>query len=247
MSFVKALRSSIAPAVRTHRTVPSSLLASTRAARTASPFVHQQTRTMASAQFLEEIKKRRTYYNISNKSPIPDARVEEIVKQIVLNVPSSFNSQSSRVVVLFKKEHEKLWDFASEILKPIVPEQQWPTTAGKLASFKAGYGTILFFEDQVPVRELQKNFPLYQESFPAWSEHTSGMIQFATWTSLELEGFGASLQHYNPLIDQKVKSEWNIPDSWNLIAQMPFGTPSAPPTEKKFSPIEERVKVFGNL
>jgi len=200
---------------------------------------------MSSAQFLEAIKTRRTYYNITNKAPISDDKVEEIVKEIVLHVPSSFNSQSSRVVVLFKKEHEKLWDFTSDVLKPIVPAEQWGATEKKLASFKAGYGTILFFEDQEPVRSLQEKFPLYQESFPVWAEHTDGMIQFATWTALELEGFGASLQHYNPLIDQKVKAEWNIPSTWNLIAEMPFGTPGGAPFDKTFQPIEERVKVFG--
>ena len=89
------------------------------------------------------------------------------------------------------------------------------------------------------------------------------MIQLATWTALELEGFGASLQvkrldmmpvetladafpqHYNPLIDEKVRETWNIPASWNLIAEMPFGTPTAAPAEKAFSPIEERVKIYG--
>ncbi|NFV72581.1 nitroreductase, partial [Clostridium botulinum] len=38
-------------------------------------------------------------------------------------------------------------------------------------------------------------------------------------------GFGASLQHYNELIEEDVKKEWNIPNNWKLIAQMPFGKP----------------------
>ncbi|PCH35752.1 Nitroreductase [Wolfiporia cocos MD-104 SS10] len=200
---------------------------------------------MSSAQYLDALKTRRTYYNITPKSPIPDARIEEIVQQVVLHTPSSFNSQSSRAVVLLKKEHEKLWDIVAEVLKPVVPEGGWPATEKKLQGFKSGYGTVLFFEDQEPIRRLQEAFPLYQESFPGWSEHTSGMIQLSTWTALELEGFGASLQHYNPLIDQKVKTAWNIPSTWNLIAEMPFGVPGAPAGDKAFSPIEERVKVYG--
>lgn len=123
-----------------------------------------------SAQFLEAIKKRRTYYALSNKAPISDERVEEIVKEIVLHTPSSFNSQSSRVVVLFKKEHEKLWDIVLDVLKPVVPAEQFPTTEKKIQSFKAAYGSILYFEDQEPVRSLQEKFPLYQESFPVWAE-----------------------------------------------------------------------------
>lgn len=30
------------------------------------------------------------------------------------------------------------------------------------------------------------------------------MIQFAVWTALETEGLGASLQHYNPIIAQRL-------------------------------------------
>jgi predicted oxidoreductase (fatty acid repression mutant protein) len=70
------------------------------------------------------------------------------------------------------------------------------------------------------------------------------MHQYVVWTSLEIEGLGASLQHYNPLIDADVRKEWNIPDSWNLVAQMPFGKIVAPAGEKEFQPLEERIKVF---
>ncbi len=48
------------------------------------------------------------------------------------------------------------------------------------------------------------------------------MHQFAIW--MHYEGIGASLQHYNPLVECKMTSkEFNIPKSWKLIAQMPFG------------------------
>ena len=53
-----------------------------------------------------------------------------------------------------------------------------------------------------------------------------------------------TLQHYQPLVDDEVKKEWNIPDFWKLVAQMPFGVPSTPAGEKQFAPIEGRVKVY---
>lgn len=59
---------------------------------------------------------------------------------------------------------------------------------------------------------------------------------------------GASLQHYNPLIDPKVSAEWNIPLEWKLVAQMPFGKPTAPAGPKPLGmkkPVEERLKVYG--
>jgi predicted oxidoreductase (fatty acid repression mutant protein) len=70
------------------------------------------------------------------------------------------------------------------------------------------------------------------------------MHQLAVWTMLEELGFGANLQHYNPLIDERVAKEWNIPANWKLIAEMPFGTPANGPGDKDFKPLEDRVKIF---
>jgi predicted oxidoreductase (fatty acid repression mutant protein) len=61
---------------------------------------------------------------------------------------------------------------------------------------------------------------------------------------LEDMGFGVNLQHYNPLIDEAVAREWNIPATWKLIAEMPFGVPAGEPGEKDFKPLDDRVKVF---
>lgn len=70
------------------------------------------------------------------------------------------------------------------------------------------------------------------------------MLQYVIWTALEIEGLGANLQHYNPIIDDEVKQEWNVPSNWKLIAQMPFGKKVAEAGDKDFMPLEERIKVF---
>ncbi|MBT2293623.1 nitroreductase family protein [Paenibacillus albidus] len=197
-----------------------------------------------SKSFFEAVKGRRSIYAISKESTISDAKIQEIVEEAVLHSPTSFNSQSSRAVVLLGEAHDKLWDITTETLRKIVPAEQFEGTAQKLASFKAGYGSVLFFEDQTVVKSLQENFALYAENFPIWSNQSSGILQFVVWTALAEEGLGASLQHYNPLIDDEVKAAWGIPAEWKLIAQMPFGKTAAPAGEKEFQPIEERVKVF---
>ena len=114
-------------------------------------------------------------------------------------------------------------------------------------AFKSGYGTVLYFEDSEVVEELQEKFALYKENFPIWSQQSSGMLQFAIWTALEIEGFGATLQHYNPLIDEEVRKEWGVPENWKLIAQMPFGKPVVPAGEKEYQPLENRVKFINNV
>ncbi len=130
------------------------------------------------------------------------------------------------------EQHDKLWDITKETLRKIVPENNFTSTEEKMNAFKSGYGTVLYFEDNQVVEELQENFALYKDNFPIWSQQSSGMLQFAIWTALEIEGFGATLQHYNPLIDEEVRKEWEVPESWKLIAQMPFGKPVVPAGEK---------------
>lgn len=162
-----------------------------------------------------------------------------------MNVPSAFNSQTTRIVLLLGANHKKVWEITKDELRKIVPVDAFKATEEKInGAFEAGYGTILFFEDQAVVEGLQKQFPLYADNFPVWSQQTSAMHQLAIWTMLEDAGLGASLQHYNPLIDKGVAKEWNINPNWKLIAEMPFGTPVKEPGEKQFAPLEERILVF---
>lgn len=195
--------------------------------------------------FSEALKHRRTYYSINNQSPVSDEEIEHIVNFAVTHVPSAFNSQSTRAVLLLGESHQKLWTIVKEALKKMVPEEAFEKTKEKIDhSFACGYGTVLFFEDQLVVKGLQEAFPLYQDNFPVWSHQTSAMHQLTVWTMLEDVGFGASLQHYNPLIDDEVRREWHLPEHWHLIAEMPFGSPIGDPGAKEFQSLEERVKVF---
>lgn len=195
--------------------------------------------------FKEALKHRRTHYQICNHSSISDEQIKEIIDFAVMNVPSAFNSQTTRVVLLLGSNHKKVWEITKDELRKIVPVDAFKATEEKInGAFEAGYGTILFFEDQAVVEGLQKQFPLYADNFPVWSQQTSAMHQLAIWTMLEDAGLGASLQHYNPLIDKEIANEWQINPNWKLIAEMPFGTPVKEPGEKQFAPLEERVLVF---
>lgn len=194
--------------------------------------------------FYNAVADRRTFYEISKEAAASDEKIKEILEHAVKHTPSAFNSQSARLVLLLGKHHDKLWDITKEALRKIVPAEQFGATEDKINSFRNGYGTILYFEDQSVIEALQKQFALYKDNFPVWSQQSSGMLQYVIWTSLEIEGFGVSLQHYNELIEADVKKEWSIPGNWKLIAQMPFGKPIAQPDTKQFKPVEERIKVF---
>lgn len=195
--------------------------------------------------FLQALKERRSYYALSDKSPAEQAEIIQVIKEAVKYAPSAFNCQGTRAVVLFGERHLKVWQIVCETLQARVPADKFAPTAQKIASFSAAYGTVLFWEDWTAVEELQHKFPLYKENFPIWAYQANAMAELAVWSGLETLGLGASLQHYNPLIDEAVKREFGLPASWKLIAQMPFGQPTQAPLPKTFSPIEERVKVLG--
>lgn len=198
-----------------------------------------------SVQLFQAIaERRRSVYALDKNTPLTSVQIDQLVEHALLHTPSSFNSQSTRLVVLHGAEHEKLWDATNEILRKIVPAESFAPTEVKLNMFKAAAGTVLFFEDMNVIKGLQEQFALYADNFPVWSHHTSAMHQYAIWTALASENVGANLQHYNPLINDFVATEWKIPDNWQLTAQLVFGGIVAPAGEKTFAPVAERMKVF---
>ena len=191
-------------------------------------------------------EKRRSIYALSDQLPVSKDEIVKLVEHAILHTPSSFNSQSARIVVLFDEDHQKLWDITEETLKVIVgDDEKFQGTKDKIVGFKAGAGTILFFEDKGVVRSMQEAAPLYADKFPIWAHQTNAMHQYVIWTALASIDVGANLQHYNPVIDQQVADTWNIADDWELNAQMVFGAIEQPAGDKEFKPVEERMKVFG--
>lgn len=179
---------------------------------------------------------RRSVYALGKNLPISEQEVIEIIDNAVKYSPSAFNSNTAHAVVLLGDNHQKLWDITyAELAKLLPTDEAKATTKGKIDNFAVAYGTILFFEDHNVVKGLQEQFPSYADNFPLWSEQSTGIASFAVWNALAEAGVGANIQHYNPLIDEKVTNEWNIPSNLVLRAQMPFGeiVGAAAPIERK--------------
>lgn len=197
------------------------------------------------SKFNQLMKKRRSIYALGpNLKQDPD-EIFNLVKQVVRDSPTAFNSQTTRAVVLFGKSSDKVWDIVEDTLRGIVKDDQsFAKTKEKIASFRAGFGTILFLTDTKVVHQLEKDFPLYADNFAGWAEQGIGGAQQAVWTALAEQGIGASLQHYNPLIDKAVHEAFDLPDNWQLRAEMPFGSIEHPAGDKEFMADEDRFKLF---
>ncbi|ANY11049.1 nitroreductase family protein [Leuconostoc lactis] len=190
--------------------------------------------------------KRRSIYALGRQVTQTPEALYDLVKSAVKQSPTSFNNQSVRAVVLMGDAHEKLWDMTAQRLQQEVPDEAaYQQTLAKINhAFKAGFGTVLFYTDTDVVKMYEEQIPLYAENFYDWSEQGHGMAEYATWLALTEAGLGASLQHYNPLIDEAVAAAFDIPDNWRLRAQMPFGSIEAAASEKDMMSDAERFKFF---
>lgn len=77
--------------------------------------------------------------------------------------------------MLFNGEHEKFWEATREMLSAAIGEEAMNNGSNaKLDGFKAGHGTILFFEDYQIIRGQQEAYKLYADNFPIWASQTNG-------------------------------------------------------------------------
>ncbi|WP_430604489.1 nitroreductase [Enterococcus sp. DIV1368b] len=196
-------------------------------------------------EFTNILKNRRSIYDLGRNVSQSNEELTTLIQEAIKESPTAFNAQSTRAVILFGDAHEKLWEMTEEALRPLTPADAFPNTQNKLASFKKGYGTVLFFKDTDVIKNLQEQFALYADNFPDWSEQSNGIATANTWVALSEEGLGANLQHYNPVIDEAVAREWSIPTNWKLRAQLVFGSPESPAGEKEYMNDADRFRVFG--
>lgn len=186
---------------------------------------------------IELLKNRRSYYEIDDNIDVAVEKIEEVLKEVLYYVPDAINMQSQRAILAYGDYHKKLWDNIFDVFEGKVKRE-------KLDSFKAGAGTILFFYDDEVVEENRKKYENYAQHFESWALQSSGMAQINVWTSLRELGLGASLQHYNPVIDQMVREMFDVPKDWILLSQMVFGNILEEPEKKDKIDINKRVKVF---
>lgn len=197
------------------------------------------------SQFNSLAANRRSIYALGDNLSQTPEEIFDLVKQTIKNSPTAFNSQTVRAVVLFGKSSDKVWEIVEDALRKIAKSPDaFEQTKSKIDSFKAGYGTILYFTDTTIVHQLENDYPSYAANFANWAEQGLGGAQQAVWTALAEQGIGASLQHYNPLIDDAIHQVFNLPADWQLRAEMPFGSIEAPAGEKAQLDDEKMFKLI---
>ena len=87
---------------------------------------------IAALSFLEIMEKRRSIYAIGRNLSQSPAEIEQLIQNAIKSSPSSFNSQSSRAVILFGQSHENFWAIVLETLRKLVPNEAFVATQQKI-------------------------------------------------------------------------------------------------------------------
>jgi predicted oxidoreductase (fatty acid repression mutant protein) len=96
-------------------------------------------------QWLAAAKHRRTVYGLAGTSPVPDSRIEDIVKEVISFSPSSYNTQPGRITLVLGQKHKDLWDIIISTAEPILKAAGpgvWDTMGPTLQAFKNAYGSV---------------------------------------------------------------------------------------------------------
>ncbi len=198
-------------------------------------------------EYQDAIAARHSAYMLDDR--IEDAGVSAddvlaMLRSIAPKVPSSYNSQSARLILLTGEDHRRFWGIVEEVLRAKVnDDKRFARTEVKLRGFAAAAGTVLFYEIDSVTDGLKETYPSYADVFPTWAEHGNAMIQFAVWTGFYDLGLAANIQHYNPIIDARVADEFSVPEGYRLVAQMVFGRETQVPAGKPKLSGEDMVSV----
>lgn len=194
--------------------------------------------------FVQLVEKRRSIYALGANSNYSTQEISHTIRAVVKQVPTAFNSQTTRVVVLFDEANTKFWNHIYDVQQEILEGNMWSMMSGIIAGAKSGIGTVLFFEDV----DAASNMPTQGTRTEAYKQNNNANAQYAVWLALAEMDLGATLQHFNigfeQGFDKTTKDMFNLPASYEMIAQMPFGSIEQPASEKEHIDTDVQVTVI---
>lgn len=190
---------------------------------------------------IEAISQRRSMTQLAKTPHFNQEQVSETIREVLKHTPSAFNSQSSGAIVIYNEVHEVFWEEVRTRVLPLVSDEKAVVrTNKKIDGFKAGDGTVIFLENQTINQSLRERFPLYASSVDLWADQGQGFVQYGVWLALHELGFGVSLQHYNPLIDDYIYDVLKVERHFKIVGQMPFGHIAGEFTNKTYIDLKQR-------
>lgn len=168
----------------------------------------------------------------STRRLIPGIFPPELVADLraaAQRVPSAFNAQPWRVVVL-RERNEAFWDLIVETLTARLAGDRRDRYLRRAANMRDGGMALLIFED---VERATPQDGLSADEARDQAAQSLGMVQFALWLTITAHGLSTSLQHWHALIEDVARTFVGLPpDSFRLVAFMPVGASGEHPAPR---------------
>lgn len=194
--------------------------------------------------FLDLINKRRTVYPINGKSKLSQDEIVKYLQEVTRGIPSASNSQTTRLVVVFNDKNKKLWEHILQTQEKVLDAGTFGFMKPVMELAANAVGTVLFFEDRNVVKATLGESPRAE----VYKQHNNAYLQFGVWLALNELDFGASLQHFNigfeQGYDKGIKALLNLPEQYELVAEMPFGSHDGNPEPKEKIADDLKVQVI---
>lgn len=145
-------------------------------------------------------------------------------------IPSSFNTQPWRVVVLHERNSE-FWDFVVETIQVRLDGDREARYLSRAQRMREGGMTLLIFEE---IGLSAPNEHVSTEDARDFASQSFGMLQLALWLILTAHGLATSPQHWDFLLRDVVSNFSGLPEEgFRLITFMPVGYPAESPVQRQ--------------
>ncbi|KAK7194247.1 hypothetical protein NESM_000339500 [Novymonas esmeraldas] len=196
---------------------------------------------------------RRSVYHVNKLLPLSAEEVCTLVKAAVRaaeRLSADDVPHSTRVVLLLGSAHDAFWDLVADQIHRVASPATAAVGAAKVDhSMKAAAVTLLFYSDTRVESSIAARLTRlgHDGDDMAAVMGTRGVAaaEMAVWTALACAGIGATLHHYNVLVEQLVTQQLQLPPWWRMQSQMPLGGVARPPDAKSYAPMEDRCIVVG--
>ena len=176
--------------------------------------------------YLGHVLTRRSIRKLTS-GPVTDEVIRNILEAGRWS-PSSNNSQPARIVVI-KERNAEFWDFVANTLRQKLQGEQLERTLNRIAGYRSGIFTIVFFEDT----DISNNspFPGGEEIWKNFAAQALGIIQANVWNAIAAAGLAASNQHINLQIEDELRDFLGVPATWKSYSIFPVGYADETPAE----------------
>ena len=127
---------------------------------------------------------RHSEYYLAPEWVAPQKSVEGMLGDLLQQMPTHFNCQPVRVVLLTGAAHARHWDLVAQALLAKIGQARFDDgTKQKIAtSFASGVATLLFYDDTATTQRMVAQFPSLAANFPKWAQQVQGSHQYMAWT-----------------------------------------------------------------